>query len=120
VLGSFSREVQQDLGLLGRVSQRLGELYTEGSERESDRETVSLLRDDIYRAGRRRVVPKSHSEGRDLVLFDMEVDVSNVHSADDVVWIACVATMEKEGKDDGPPRGSIVQIPWTAVSSPRS
>ena len=115
VLGSFSRTAQEDMSLLGQISQTFGDFYTEGSDADSDEPVVSLLRDDVYVPGRRRTVPRSHSAGRDLVLFDMEIKVENAEMIDDVVWVACVATREKPLEEGEPPRGSIIQIPWWVV-----
>lgn len=117
VVGSFSRKTQQELPLLGKASRMYANLYSEGSEKDSDEPMVSLVQDDVYRPGRRRAVPKSHSGGRELVLFDMEIKVENAEMIDEVVWVACVATKEKPLEEGEPPRGSIIQIPWSVVAS---
>lgn len=51
------------------------------------------------------------------MLFDMEIKVENAEMIDGVVWVACVATKEKPLEEGEPPRGSIIQIPWSVVAS---
>lgn len=118
VLGTFSRDAQEDLMTLGHVAKEMAELYSVGGGGEiTDEPMVSLLQDDAYRSGRRRMVPRSYSDGRELLLFDMEIDRNAAHFADGVIWIACVATKSEPLEKSAPPRGDIVQIPWRVVSS---
>lgn len=117
VLGSFSPKSKCDLALIGRKSTELSKLYTDGSKLDFDQPMLSILRDDTYIHNRRRAIPYSHSEGSDLVMFDIELEPNDAFLADDVVWVACVATTNEGGVDGEPPRGAIVQIPWSVAAS---
>ena len=117
VLGTFSRDAQENLMTLGHVAKEMAELYSVGAVEIPDEPVVSLLQDNAYRSGRRRMVPRSHSDGRELLLFDMEIDRDATRFADGVVWIACVATKSEPLGKGAPPRGDIVQIPWRVVAS---
>lgn len=116
MLGSLSARTQSDGDFLARKAGELADIYTEGSSDDED-EITKLLRDDAYIPNRRRQVPASHSEGHDLLLFDMEFDAEKIHlSADETGWIAAVATVQ-QSEEAGPPRGCVVQIPWKAVAA---
>jgi hypothetical protein len=116
MLGSLSARTQSNGDFLARKAGELADIYTEGSSEDED-EITKLLRDDVYVPNRRRQVPASHSEGHDLLLFDMEFDAENIHfSPDETGWVAAVATV-KQDEEAGPPRGCVVQIPWRVVAA---
>jgi hypothetical protein len=116
VLGTFSKEGQSDLAILGRRAIEFGKIYAEGAMADGDEVIANMLAEDSYIPGRRRLVPASHSDGREMLVFDMEIDTKQAFSADGVVWVACVAP-RKEIVDGEPVRGEIVQIPWHVVVS---
>ena len=102
---------------IGRKASELGKLYAEGSDLHSDQPMLSVLREDTYVPNRRRAVLASHSEGRDLVMFDLEMDTDKACFVDGVVWVACVATTSEGNAGGEPLRGNILQIPWSVGAS---
>ncbi|MBX6316063.1 MAG: hypothetical protein IRY99_24595 [Isosphaeraceae bacterium] len=87
---------------------QLGELYVHGPTTADDEPMVKLLRDDIYRRNRRRRVPEPQAEGRELYLFDLQIDEQEIGlGPSGGILVACLAT---RGDD-----GVIKQIPWAAV-----
>lgn len=109
LLGTFDAAAGSDLAALARLANRLGRIYTEGPSAREEKAMAKILRDDTYRAGRRRPVPEPYAEGRPLYLFDAELDIEHAAPGpEESVLIACVA----------PPgdRGAIAQIPWDVVA----
>jgi len=121
MLGTLSDETQRDTSFLQQKAAEFGDIYLDESSDECG-ELFDMLRDDDFQFFRRRSVPASHSEGRDLILFDITYRKDELHlSEDNGVWLAAVLTIDN--KDDGeeqtdsndPPPGRIVQIPWKIV-----
>jgi hypothetical protein len=117
VLGSFSRQTEQELTSIGKISSELGKLYTQGSHFKDDQPMLTLLKDDVYIKNRRRAVLESHSEGLDLLMFDLELKPNEAHLADGVMWVACVAEEDEEQAELKRRSGHIIQIPWKVVAS---
>ncbi len=117
ILGTLDGKTQQDLALLARKAKELSALYIDGTSDSADQSLYAMLRDDTYHPQRRRQLPKSHAEGHELLLFDVEIDERKVILTDDeCVWVVCVAT-ENGVDEEGGPRGDIIQIP-SAVAEP--
>lgn len=108
VLGTFDEAVESDREYLAAKTVELGNLYEKGCRSPRDKEIVKLLKDDVYRHNRRRRVPDTHSEGRLLWLFDVQLKKEDGYfDGSDDVLIACVVTPGEEG--------IIQQIPWHVV-----
>ena len=123
MLGTMSDETQGDAPFLARKAAEFADIYLDESG-DGEGDFFDLLRDDTYHPYRRRAVPASHSEGHNLVLFDMQYNKDEIHFAqDDSAWLAAVITIDEpktDGKDappNDPPPGRIVQIPWEVVEN---
>ncbi|MCG8583976.1 MAG: hypothetical protein MI757_04605 [Pirellulales bacterium] len=118
VLGALSDRTQENLDLLARKASEMADLYLEGDLKGESAAVVKMLHDDAYNVNRRRLVPDSHSEGHDLLLFDIEIDHEEVYfsSSDDDAcgWVLCVVTDESQGIK---PTGKIRQLPWHVAES---
>ena len=115
VLGSFADSTRGDTRFLARKAADLSNAY-EAAKRsqvgtgKGNEELYALLRDDEFKHRRRRRIPKNHAEGRDLLLFDIEVNRREVLHDDGAAWVLLVAV------PDEPPsaeyQGQSIQIPW--------
>lgn len=121
MLGTLSDDTQADAPFLARKAAELAAFYVDESG-DGEGELFDLMRDDRFQFFRRRAVPASHSEGRDLILFDVDYDLEEVHYTDRrVAWAAVVITIDEAGTTatdadpDAPPKGRLVQIPWRVV-----
>jgi hypothetical protein len=107
-LATFKPAREVSLDQVARIAGELGILYIGGSDDPADQESFQLLRDDTYRAYRRRRVPARYDAGLDLWLLDVEIDLKEARVTPyDVVAIAMIA---RKG-DSGP----IAQLPWAVA-----
>lgn len=121
MLGTLSEETQADAPFLARKAAEFAEIYLDESG-DGEGDLFDLLRDDRFQFFRRRAVPASHSEGRDLILFDVDYDLEEVHYTDrSVAWVAAVITIDEpdstasDADSYGTPKGRIAQLPWRVV-----
>lgn len=106
VLGTFLSPARYSADWLAQKAAHFGQLYSgEATPASHDAELLAQLRDDVYRPGRRRRVPASHSDGTELLLFDVEVNpYESQETPFDTVLFAFVA---EPGE-----KGDTVNIPW--------
>jgi hypothetical protein len=104
-LATFQTVRDFSLDHVADLAAELGSLYIGGSDNPADAETFELLRDDTYRAYRRRKLPEYYAHGLELFLLDVEIDLKEGRETPyDVVAFAMAA---RKG-DSGP----IAQLPW--------
>ena len=85
-----------------------------GATHPSEEPLYELLRDDRYRAYRRRRVPEAYSDGVELYLFDVEVDLAQSYPiTEDCNLFAFAGT--KPGPD-----GIIAMVPWAIADGAMS
>ncbi len=121
MLGTLSDETQADAPFLERKAAEFAATYLDESG-DGEGELFDLMRDDRFQFFRRRAVPASHSEGRDLILFDVDYDLEEVHyTKRRVAWVAAVITIDEpdatatDADPNAPPTGRIAQLPWRVV-----
>jgi len=122
MLGTLSEDVQTDAPFLARKAAEFGQIYIDEAGNGAG-PFFDLLRDDVFHYYRRRTVPASHSEGRNLILFDMEYEIDEVYFSPTAgTWVAAAITInepsatEKDTNPNDPPEGRIVQIPWNVLA----
>ncbi len=116
VIGSFSKATRSDAAFLAMKATEFADAYAKAKECDDnvgnkDEELFAILRDDTFVHRRRRRVPSSYADERDLVVFDIELNKTDVVYADGVGWILCVAVPDRVGVSDY--RGQSIQIPWS-------
>jgi hypothetical protein len=74
-VGSFQPTKSYSFERLAAKAAYFGDVYSDGPSNDREEGLYTLLKDDTYRAYRRRRVPDEYSDGIELYLFDVEVDL---------------------------------------------
>jgi len=107
-LGTFLPSRDYSVDSLASQAAWMGKLYKTDSPRAQDRPLWELLRDDSYRPCRRRRVPEPSADGKELYLFDVEVNPQESAALPlETVLFAFVATVGEKGE--------IMQLPWAVT-----
>jgi hypothetical protein len=105
-LGTFLPPDQYSADWLAQLARWCGKVYTTPEAQIQAPELAALLADDIYRPHRRRRVPARDSDGKELYLLDVEVDlIEGEETPFESVLFAFAAHPEGE-------KGEIMQLPW--------
>ena len=74
-LGTFQPTRTYSFDWLATKAAYFGSVYCDGPTNPADQALYELLKDDTYRAYRRRPVPEAYADGVELYLLDVEIDL---------------------------------------------
>jgi hypothetical protein len=108
-VGSFQPSNTYSLDWLAQKAAGFADVYVEGATHASEEPLYELLRDDTYRPYRRRRLPDAYSDGVELYLFDVEVELAQSYPITDDCNLFSFA-VTKPG-----PEGIIAMTPWAVA-----
>jgi hypothetical protein len=107
-LGTFLPTSEYSVDWLAKQAAWLGQVYAMPEPPGEFRALWELLRDDSFRPYRRRRVPEPDAGGKELYLFDVEIDPSQaIDTPHRTILFAFVA--------DPGEKGEIMQLPWSVT-----
>jgi hypothetical protein len=108
-LGTFQPSSSYSVDWLAAKAAYFGNVYCDGATNASEEPLFALLHDDTYRAYRRRPVPEAYTDGVELYLFDVEVDLHQSFPITAETRLFLFAT-NKPGES-----GIIAMVPWAVA-----
>jgi len=108
-LGTFLPSNRYSVDWLAQLARWFGEVYVgKAADLASHAELYTLLHDDMYRPDRRRCVPERYSNGLELYLFDVEL---NIHESQVTTYGTPLFAFAAEPGE----KGEIAALPWFVV-----
>jgi hypothetical protein len=99
VIGSFDDDPALDPVMMMTLASQLHDIYANGPQDATQQPLCDMLRDHFYQSDRRRLIPREHTQGRRIYLFDLWLNNDWLPAGK--TNMACIPCVAKPG-DEGP------------------